>query len=57
MSTDMLRRLTNRRFIIIIIIIKLSRVLRYYYDRKIVSKVPGQRYAYRLMNDDDDDDE
>jgi len=27
---------------------KLSRALRYYYDRNIVSKVPGQRYTYRL---------
>ena len=26
---------------------KLSRSLRYYYDRKIVTKVPRQRYAYR----------
>ncbi|CAG9578074.1 unnamed protein product [Danaus chrysippus] len=27
---------------------KLSRALRYYYDKNIMTKVPGKRYAYRF---------
>jgi len=27
---------------------KLSRALRYYYDKSILTKIPGKRYAYRL---------
>ena len=29
---------------------KLSRALRYYYQSNIVSKLPGQRYAYRFTS-------
>ena len=30
---------------------KLSRGLRYYYDKNIIKKVPNQRYVYRFVCD------
>ena len=30
---------------------KLSRGLRYYYEKKIISKVPGKRYVYKFECD------
>uniref|UniRef100_A0A0N4ZSL9 ETS domain-containing protein n=1 Tax=Parastrongyloides trichosuri TaxID=131310 RepID=A0A0N4ZSL9_PARTI len=34
---------------------KLSRALRYYYDKNIIRKVTGHKYKYRFINDGDED--